>query len=432
MESSYSYAHLTDKLPDELLAEIFEHYVHVSPFTLHTLPIAGMQQLHSLLTLTSVSSRWRNAAIGASILWKWIVIAAHVVDRGADIGRSIIEAFLIRSRNRPISIFLSPPLDNFTNHEVFMQVYELVIPHLWRCDGFGCNQLGNAITPLLFPLIGPMPRLNALVLLGDTTIFDLSPITVFTEPSSLGALRSVMIIGVPIAPILDNSIDFLSINLKNTSPTWVMPLIASSTTITLLGLTSPNMLGNPPPARIALPALKTLHHQYYTVSPFFEVPLLEELHWSCASFTATPSDGDVNFPSLKKLQIWRPFPYHDEGPPRKKLDFPQLTELVLGNAVEPSTALRALLLPNTLDPNMNSPNRATPVALPYPALQSVVLKRTGEEDLDVLYGVLAAVLELYPNVKLTYDPHQTFPNGDEEFWGRIRTAFCARVLRGDG
>ncbi|KAF8312953.1 hypothetical protein DL93DRAFT_2098004 [Clavulina sp. PMI_390] len=418
-----------DGLPDELLAEIFEHYTYVSESTLDDFDATGLQHLKLLLTVTSTSSRWRNIAVGTSKLWTWIVIAAYHFERGVDIGRSIIQTFLMRSGTRAICLLLSPPLDTEDTHESFMQVYELVIPHLPRCEGFCFHRVGLVISSLIFPLPGPMPRLDILVLLGDTAAFFNShtSMTVFNEPSSLTALRDVMIIGFPMAPIPGNPIDDLSIGLENIPDMWTMPFIASSTKITTLSLLSANVLGKAPPSPVTLPNLKILDHSYNTVAPFFDAPLLEELHWSLASLDISPTDGDVYFPLLRTLYISVAQPYNHEQPLRTKLEFPQLAELVLEYAAEPSTALRVLLLPHTLGHQINALEGTKSVALPYPALQIIVIKRTNQDDLAAWRSALVLVLESYPNVRLGYDPHKTFPVDDREFWGHIRETFGHRV-----
>ncbi|KAF8315110.1 hypothetical protein DL93DRAFT_921739 [Clavulina sp. PMI_390] len=183
---------LFDGLPDELLADIIYYLAYFRPVFTPSFASDASKQLKLLLVATSVSSRWRCVAIGTSELWTWIVIVDHVLRRGVDVGRSIIRAFLERSSNRSIDIFLTPPSDETpSDSDPFMQLYELVIPHLHRCSSFCCSSLGNGVADRILPLKGHMPKLSKLILIynlkrGLTTAFE--------EPLSPPALRTVTIL----------------------------------------------------------------------------------------------------------------------------------------------------------------------------------------------------------------------------------------------
>ncbi|KAF8312944.1 hypothetical protein DL93DRAFT_1211503 [Clavulina sp. PMI_390] len=291
--SDFSINHF-DGLPDELLAEIFSHCTHepraLTPAS--AIPHAAQRQLRTLSVITSVCSRWRNSAVGTSMLWTWIVVTSQILEK-SDVGRSIIEAFIGRSRNRLIQIALFPPLDITSGPDAFMRVYEALIPQLHRCSSFWCFQLGNALTPLIFPLYGPMPRLTDLVLMGDV---DISPVTVFTEPSSLTELRDATITGVPIAPIPNNPIEWLTLSINETSPTWTLPLIASSVKAINLVLKDGDMLGDFPNTHVSLPNLKILHQNQFTVSPFLNAPAMDELHWTSCWLGAHRLGREAMFP----------------------------------------------------------------------------------------------------------------------------------------
>ncbi|KAF8312945.1 hypothetical protein DL93DRAFT_2081619 [Clavulina sp. PMI_390] len=418
-----------DRLPDELLAEIIHHSTHISPFPSRSAPEDGLKQLKLLLDATSISSRWRSVAISTPQLWSWIVIADHTFHRGTDVGRSVVEAFIERSKNASIDIYLAIPL---FDEPSFMRVYGPVIPHLRRCSSFSCFRLRNEIVDQILPLHGDMPRLSTVRLVGDV---DGPPKAAFTKPSSLTALRNMIILGVPMLPIHPNSIDQLTIGLSESLPMWALPFIASSTNVTRLKLEvwEDDMLGEVPSTRIHLPRLKVLQQAHCTIAPFLDAPALDEFHWLACWLGVKPVDGHTSsFPALTKLYLNSPFPFYDTEPPPRKLDFPSLKELRINEAVEVSTFLRGLLLPHTLDPAVERPEGAASFLLPYPALQVVELKVTNPEDLTALRNVLVDLLEEYQNTRLEYDSLKTFPSNNDQFWGELRKVYGARVLSVSG
>ncbi|KAF8312928.1 hypothetical protein DL93DRAFT_2228746 [Clavulina sp. PMI_390] len=387
------------------------------------------EQLKSLAVITSMCSYWRNVAIATPKLWTCIVITASIVKKGVEVGRSIISTFIRRSKTASIDIYICPPPDVLSFHKQFMAVYEPVIPHLQRCLSFCCDMLGNKSATLLFPLAGPMPRLSTLVLTGDSDInFSRPPITIFAQPSSLTALRVVTIFSVPIAPIPANMINHLTLTIKNTSHRWSGPLIASCTQITSLRLIGRENFQTFAPSHIALPKLKVLHHSYSPISPSLHAPALEEIHWTSASLSVSPSYGDACFPSVKKLCLDCPLPYYGQHPPRRRLKLPRLQEVVLDDAAEASSVLCALLVPHMLQSNVRASRSAKLAGLPYPTLRLVTLKATDEEDRVALLGVLIEVLELYQHTRLGYDENETFPAGENSFWSELKAVFSDRVF----
>ncbi|KAF8312949.1 hypothetical protein DL93DRAFT_1211537 [Clavulina sp. PMI_390] len=421
-----------DKLPDELLVEIFGYCTDKLSIRTKTFAEDALEQLQTLVLVTSVSSRWRNIAIDTSRLWTSIVIIDHVFRKPADMGRSIVEAFLERSRNRSIDIYLGPPLDTEPFQDEFMAAYVPLIPHLDRCSSFYCFQLGNNTAPLILPLVGPMPRLTTLFLVGEAPTLDIALVPAFTEPSSLTLLRNATIIGIPIQPIPDNKIELLNLALNETLPTWTLPLIESSKNITSLCLMEGDMLGDIPETRVLLPKLKVLHQTQFTVAPYFDAPALDEFHWTSCFLGAEATFGNISsFPAVTKFYMDAPFPYHHNHPPERKLEFPLLTKLVLDDAEQASTVLRGMLLPHTLDRALNrdrSANGKNPaIKLPYPSLQVVELRSTEPEDVYELRDVLVTLLEDYPNVKLGCVPGETAPMNNDKFWGDMIKKYGERV-----
>ncbi|KAF8310699.1 hypothetical protein DL93DRAFT_1583588 [Clavulina sp. PMI_390] len=418
-----------DYLPDELLVEIFELGAHTTPTHSPRFPVIAQQQLKTLLVLTSVSARWRNITIGIAQLWTWIVVTELTVNKGPDVGRSMITAFLERSRNRPIDIYLAPAIEGTSPPEDFLHVYEPIIFHLERCSTLHCYQLGSSITPLIFPLPGPMPRLKTLMLMGKAPKLARRPVQVFAQPESLTALADVTVVGIPIKPIPKNSFDKLVVALNGSLPTWTLPLVKSSENLTSLRLWEGGMLGEVPDTRIFLPKLKVLHQTQFSVSPFLDAPALDELHWESCWLGTPPMYGHVSsFPAVTKLRLKNPFPYDHPHPPARKLEFPLLTDVVIEDAAEASSVLRGLLIPHTLDPKAHMSTGGKPTPLPYPYLRMVTLKETEDEDPAVLEEVLTTLLDSYENVQLEYDARETFPKGNGAFWDRLRKAYSKRVF----
>ncbi|KAF8312943.1 hypothetical protein DL93DRAFT_2228756 [Clavulina sp. PMI_390] len=417
-----------DGLPDESLAEIFEHCTYVQRVKMHTFPSIAQKQLRTLLAISSVSSRWRNVAIGASQLWTWIAIVAQVFRKG-EVGRHIIEAFLERSKDRSIWVDLFLPIGNVFPPDAFLEAYEPITHHLHRCSAFCCYQLSNSTISLLFPLAGPMQRLVTLFLMGDVT---LPSVTLFADPSSLTELRNLTIIGVPVAPIPDNSIEQLRISVHYPLPAWALPLVASSTKATSLALRDDDVLGDVPSTRVILPNLKILYHNQSNLSPYLDAPELEELHWTSCQLHGqqahTPSQVP-SFSSVTKLFLYSPVPHRLDHSPSNKIECPNLTDLTIDSAMKVSTILRGLLLPHTFGQRIDHHEKANePVVLPYPDLRVVRLQTTDGDTTGAMREVLVALLESYRNIRLEYDAQETFPQGDEEFWDELRQAYGGRVL----
>ncbi|KAF8312946.1 hypothetical protein DL93DRAFT_1211507 [Clavulina sp. PMI_390] len=271
-----------------------------------------------------------------------------------------------------------------------------------------------------------MPRLSAIYLTGS---IDESPTRVFEEPSSLSALWDVTIAGVPTLPVPNNPAQKISLSVAGGGDFWTLPFIKTSTNVTILQLLDGDAVNVIPSKRILLPNLKVLYQTELTISPFLEAPALEELYWIYCWLGVEPNYSCVSsFPTITKLYMSHPFPYHHDHPPWRKLDFPRLTNLLIDEAEDVRTFLRGLLLPQTLDPNGDVSDGAKPAQLPYPSLQMIEPKATSAEDLDMLRGVLETLLRSYQHLRLAYDMCKTSPVGDERSWGEMRQAYRKRVF----
>ncbi|KAF8312947.1 hypothetical protein DL93DRAFT_1211527 [Clavulina sp. PMI_390] len=428
---SDSPAGVFDKLPDELLAEIFEHYTCVSSTPDPGSIEDGENQLDLLLITTSVSSRWRSVAIGASQLWTWIVIGDPLLDRGVHIGRSMMEAFIERSKNQSLFLYLVLPLeDALSRSAIFMQIFEPVVPHLHRCLSLYCFRIINNNVSRILPLRGPMPRLSKIILAGKVTI---PPMAAFTNPSSLTALRDVKIVGVPTLPIPENGIDRLVLAIGDGHPTWTLPFVASSTKIASLELWDRDQVDESPIKRIYLPDLKFLRHKYTCVEQFLDAPLVEELQVNSFRFNDNPTHGHVpSFTAVTKLCLQYPYDYPYDYPPQQNLPLPLLETLIVDGAHDLSTVLRGFLLPHTFNSKGDLSEEGEIVRLPYPSLQVLKLKAMKAKDRDTLRGVLVTLLESYPRVRLGYDTQDPFHKRNKRFWEGMRERYGERVFTTPG
>ncbi|KAJ7159966.1 hypothetical protein C8R43DRAFT_1064036 [Mycena crocata] len=99
---AYTYPVLA--LPNEMLAEIFRHFLPIYPFCP---PLVGTL---SPMTLTQVCQKWRNVALSTPVLWRAIslngMVQDHedVVDDRCEGQISVLKAWLSRSGCLPLSI----------------------------------------------------------------------------------------------------------------------------------------------------------------------------------------------------------------------------------------------------------------------------------------------------------------------------------------
>ncbi|KAF8280561.1 hypothetical protein DL93DRAFT_1520725 [Clavulina sp. PMI_390] len=113
----------------------------------------------------------------------------------------------------------------------FVQLYELVLPHLRRCSVLCFYCIRVEMIPKIFPL-PLMPRLHAIIIFGQTP--NVSPVILFANPASALHVKEAAIIGVPVTKLPENPIDKPLVARNHTANGWVLLFVASSQHITIL------------------------------------------------------------------------------------------------------------------------------------------------------------------------------------------------------
>src|ERR1700733_1510505 len=171
--------HLNDtaavhKLPNELLAEVMctgfyqynvEDHKHIDYY---------------LSTISSVCAIWRRVALGLPFLWTNIAHDSstsmhhqhtsstryiHRLKRSLD----RIETYLARSKNLPLNVVLDFSDEGKVNARRIMKV---IIPHTGRFRSWQMTIETKEISKMIFPLRGPLDRLETLILNLNFTNLD--------------------------------------------------------------------------------------------------------------------------------------------------------------------------------------------------------------------------------------------------------------------
>ncbi|KAF8312364.1 hypothetical protein DL93DRAFT_1321057 [Clavulina sp. PMI_390] len=282
-------------------------------------------QLLSLLGLvTSVCSRWRSVAISTAKLWTWLLIGTT---RPVESQQSMIETFLRRSLNASLHVFISGPDKAISEwHLDFLRLYEVVQPHLQRCSIFCFYHIREEIIPKIFPL-PLMPRLRTIYLYGRA--LKVPPVTLFADRASYVQMKDATSFGVPVVPLIDNTIEKLVlVEGRGSQQIWALPLIASSLRITSLDLSIGGTLGGTASfTPIYLPHLTYLRQWGRSLDFILDAPVLDQLDW--IGMEPRLLDDLVSFPSVSKLHVERPQNLGDFwGSQRQHFHFPALRSLV--------------------------------------------------------------------------------------------------------
>ncbi|KAF8312361.1 hypothetical protein DL93DRAFT_1320967 [Clavulina sp. PMI_390] len=415
-------------LPNELLAEIFQRCMCKFEYPFGTTHFPKLKQLlEILLPITATCSRWRRVATSTAKLWTSLVVSPK---KHFEIESSMIETFLERSSKAPLNFYLAGAGDFVSDwHPDFLQLYALVVPHLQRCSLLSCHYIQEDLIAEIFPL-PLMPELRAIIVFGQTP--NLSPITLFAHPASYLHLKVARIIGVPVTPFPESSINQLLIARNSTAEGWVLPLIISSSHITSLKLMTRNTLsGSIPSTRISLPRLTYIWQRGPSVGIFLDTPSLDKLHW--VRMELRSRNERVSFPSLTKLHLNRPRLVYLRKSKTQNFHFPMLRSLVLQDANEAAVILRAILLPRqsseTPAPLASVEAKQEALMLPSPNLQLITLEHSGEEDIEedfeALHLCLKELLERYQHLNIEYAGLEA--TEDEDVWDRLELLFPARV-----
>jgi hypothetical protein len=97
---------LTNKLPEELIAEIFSYCV------METIDLGALELVDSPWIIAQICSSWRTVALSSPNLWNDIAIQFPYHRRGKFVHlRNLLEIFLSRAGNSSISLNITATVD---------------------------------------------------------------------------------------------------------------------------------------------------------------------------------------------------------------------------------------------------------------------------------------------------------------------------------
>ncbi|KAJ6589355.1 hypothetical protein B0H19DRAFT_1303485 [Mycena capillaripes] len=145
---SYKYPLLT--LPNEIISEIFIHFLPVYP---RCPPLTGT---HSPTNLTHICRYWREIALTTPMLWRAISLSDDEAPMARQLQRSQI--WLDRSRDCPLSIIVHHSIGC-----VELEILAVIVPHRARWE-HAVLEMSSSDLPTI---CGPMPLLQHLNLSLD-------------------------------------------------------------------------------------------------------------------------------------------------------------------------------------------------------------------------------------------------------------------------
>ncbi|KAF7290644.1 F-box domain-containing protein [Mycena indigotica] len=250
---AYKYPILT--LPNEIMAEIFQHCLPAPP---HSPPPFGPG---SPTVLTHVCSLWRQIALAMPGLW-----CSISMDSAPD---TLISCWLERSGTKPLSIQTNNMLDS-----VESSLLHHFRPHQARWETIQLRVDSQSLSTLLLP----MPLLRHIELDGQ----DVPAGTRITE---VPALRSAILWEFDQHMVLLPWQQLTSLALISTTPEECTPILQEAIQLIVCELVLTGALPDDQP-QITLPALErlTLTHYLFTEEPaptgfleFFSAPCLKRL-----------------------------------------------------------------------------------------------------------------------------------------------------------
>ncbi|KAF8307953.1 hypothetical protein DL93DRAFT_2100997 [Clavulina sp. PMI_390] len=149
-------------LPFELWSSIF--------LILHQETCRGASKptsLRTLLSVTAVSRYWREVALHTAQLWNSINIAIPPADIPFTTLLELTRAHLERSRDALLDI-------DFIAHyplEQGLELWNLLLPHLYRCRSLQVQGLSREMATELLPLPGELPALRCMSITAEAISF---------------------------------------------------------------------------------------------------------------------------------------------------------------------------------------------------------------------------------------------------------------------
>ncbi|KAF7343910.1 F-box domain-containing protein [Mycena venus] len=265
---SYKYPVLT--LPNEIVSEIFTHFLPIYPgFP----PLAGTG---SPTSLTQICRKWREITLATPSLWKAIIF-----DDGLPWKRQgqIFDSWANRSGSCPLSI-------RFRSRDHYRELLQGLVPHLARLEYLEIHVLSD------LTLHGPLPHLRHLDLVIKT-----DQIVVFHDAPLLRTASLTSVIGSPNISLPWIQLTRLTLIISNFNQ--CIAILRQTSNLVHCDLQLAGMFDRrhsaPPGAEVTLLHLESLVLDRYSgttviglgYAPFFNLPALRTLHMPEPIFGAT-------------------------------------------------------------------------------------------------------------------------------------------------
>ncbi|KAJ7841543.1 hypothetical protein B0H13DRAFT_2414683 [Mycena leptocephala] len=297
---SYKYPVL--KLPNEIVSEIFMHFLPTYRFP----PLTG---LFSPTLLTHVCRRWREIALSTPTLWS--AIGASYYD-GIPLKQKahLFDLWLKRSQPRPLSLQIVG-----TN---VAEILAAVVPHRARWEHLDFRLPPSHLHTIID---GAMPLLRHL----DLELSGYSAIDVFATFRDMPLLRSVILNDVSLHVILPWG-QLTSLTLAIVNPRDCFLILQQTSNLVRCVLKLEAMYGgnDQPGPDITLPYLESLSIDQYGATPVtdfletFIVPVLRHLEIPEECLGTSPLDSLTGFISksgckLEEVHITGPRSLHKQS-----------------------------------------------------------------------------------------------------------------------
>ncbi|KAJ6524274.1 hypothetical protein DFH09DRAFT_1418826 [Mycena vulgaris] len=168
-----SYVYPVLELPNEIVSEIFTHFLPAYP---KYPPLVG---IHSPSILGQICRKWREIAVSTPSLWCTIALAQFRNRRHAAIQLRLLEIWLRRSRVSPLSI----SLEYYEEEDDILPIIDAIVSHSFRWEAI---ELHLPLPHLLLCLSLDMPLLHTLdVDLSNECVDGTAPIILFDQAPNL-------------------------------------------------------------------------------------------------------------------------------------------------------------------------------------------------------------------------------------------------------
>ncbi|KAJ7651509.1 hypothetical protein DFH06DRAFT_1475565 [Mycena polygramma] len=288
-----AYKYPVSTLPNEIISEIFVHFLPAYP---RIPPLTGT---FSPALLTQICRRWREIALATPALWRAVGSYNEGIALNCEMLAEIFNIWLNRSRCCPVSIEIGKADPNVD----LSKILATVVPHRARCE---CLEL--ALSPAQLRVIeGPMPWLRNLDLLLSANLASDGDVQVVLREVPL--LRIVALNDVAASMVVLPWAQITSLTLAPVFPYECVPILQQTTNLVYCELHVFDSSSEPPWPDITLPYLKTLvfvdpHIEQYTnFHESFIVPALRNLEVPEPFLGSNPIDSIKGFISKSGCKL---------------------------------------------------------------------------------------------------------------------------------